>query len=338
MLEIITALGNPKFNEELNEKIKIKYKDIQYKEGILEILEKNNKINLIIINEKLPGKIEINFLMERILKINSEIKIYLILEKEKNIIKNNNIYFFYNNENVFEKIKEKIFIEENNTSEKNSTEKITKNYSELIIENKNKYSLKVEREVPKYIFILGQNGIGKSIIASILSMQVVSKKFRVLLVDIDIKNGNLHTIFQVKKDINKIQKIKNNLDFICTENIEKINEEKYDFIFIDNYNKKILKNNYLIIFISEANLIGIEKSKKILFNLNNKYEKIILLINYFNNNSIDIKIIKNIFEEIKNIYKIKYDEKYNLLINNFNKFYCNLFFKKQYKEIINKII
>ena len=336
MLEIITALGNPKLNEELNKIIKINHKDIQYKEGILELLENNNKINLIIINEKIPGKIEINLLIEKILKINSEIKIYLILEKEKNIIKNNNIYFIYNNENIFDKIKEKIFLEEKNNKENNFTEKIISNNEIENEQEKNVYK-KISEKNPKYIYVLGQKGIGKTIITAILSTQLSSKNFQILMVDEDTKDGNLHTIFQTKREENKIQKIKNNLDFICTENIEKINQNNYDYIFIDNYNKKIIKNNYIIIFISEANLIGIEKSKKILFNLNNNYEKIILLINYFNSNSIDEKIIKNIFSEIKNIFKIKYDKKYNLLINNFNNFYCDLFFKKQYKKIIYKI-
>ena len=42
MIKIITAINNPKINEELNNEkdIQVIGKDILYKEGILEILEK----------------------------------------------------------------------------------------------------------------------------------------------------------------------------------------------------------------------------------------------------------------------------------------------------------
>ena len=48
--KIITAIGNPKINEELKKEINFEIigKDIQYREAIIEILEKNNKINFII--------------------------------------------------------------------------------------------------------------------------------------------------------------------------------------------------------------------------------------------------------------------------------------------------
>ena len=50
---VITAIGNPEINEKLkNENIDIVCGDILYKEGILEFLEINNKIDYIIIKEK----------------------------------------------------------------------------------------------------------------------------------------------------------------------------------------------------------------------------------------------------------------------------------------------
>ena len=51
-MKIITAMNNPKLNEELkNEKnVEIICKDIFYKEGILEILEKEINIYYIFIN------------------------------------------------------------------------------------------------------------------------------------------------------------------------------------------------------------------------------------------------------------------------------------------------
>ena len=355
MKKILTAIGNPEIAEKLSKEnnIEINYKDIQYKEGILEILENDNKINLIIIDEKIPGKIEINLLIENISKINPQIKIYLILENKNIKIKNKNIIIL--NQINYEEIMKKIFeedtqkkaIENEINLEKIPEEKIVKSEQEkterknLEIEKadiKNQNIYEWCEDLSKIVVILGPENVGKSVIAVIISF-LVSKHKRVLLVDMDTENGNINAILQVKKNANIIQKIANNLDFICTENSIKNIEKNYDFIFIDNYNKNKLNENNKIIFISDGNLIGIEKSKKILNKLNViKIKNNILLINNYNKNSIDKKILKNIFYEFNYIEKIKYSEKYNLIINNFNKINLNIFFNKKYKKIIQKLI
>lgn len=67
--KIITAINNPIINEKLKkEKIEVIGKDIQYKEGILEILENNKEINFILINENLPGEIKNDELINKIKK------------------------------------------------------------------------------------------------------------------------------------------------------------------------------------------------------------------------------------------------------------------------------
>ena len=125
MIKIITAMNNPKINDELkNEKnIELICKDIFYKEGILEILENEININYIIINSELPGEIKLNNLIEKILEKNEKIKIIILIKKEdknnfykikkekNNIeiikdIKNKNIIrVFYNEEINLEKLK-----------------------------------------------------------------------------------------------------------------------------------------------------------------------------------------------------------------------------------------
>ena len=84
MKNIITAINNPELNNEIKKEknLKIIYKDIIYKEGIIEILEEKKEINLIIINYDLPGKIEIEDLVNKIKKINEKIELIFILEKE----------------------------------------------------------------------------------------------------------------------------------------------------------------------------------------------------------------------------------------------------------------
>ena len=84
MKKIITAINNPKLNEELKKEknFEVIGKDIQYKEAILELLEQNNKIDLIILSEEIPGEIKLEKLIEKIKMINEKIKIIFILEKE----------------------------------------------------------------------------------------------------------------------------------------------------------------------------------------------------------------------------------------------------------------
>lgn len=55
-MRIITAIENKKINEKLKNinNMKILNTDIQYKEGILEYLEKNSNIDLILLKLNLP--------------------------------------------------------------------------------------------------------------------------------------------------------------------------------------------------------------------------------------------------------------------------------------------
>ena len=134
MIKIITAIDNPKINEELkNEKnIEVIGKDIFYKEGILEILEKEININYIIINNKLSGEIKLNNLIEKIIEKNEKIKIIILIKKEnKNnlnkIIKKNN---YIKNNNLKNK---KNKINKNSNLEKNDIEVIKDLKNENII-------------------------------------------------------------------------------------------------------------------------------------------------------------------------------------------------------------
>ena len=161
MKKIITAINNPKLNEELKKEnnFEIIGKDIQYKEAILEILENNKNIDLIIISEKIPGEIKLEKIIEKIKIINEKIKIIFILEKEnieleKILIKNNIKDIYYNNKiNLSELIKiinkkeinmeEEIIklrkiIEEKNINDKDDRKNKKKSKSRLknVIENK----------------------------------------------------------------------------------------------------------------------------------------------------------------------------------------------------------
>ena len=123
MKKIITALQNEKVNQKLaeNKNIKIMTNDIQYQEGIIEVLEIDSNIDFIIFSELLPGEIKIETLIEKIRQKNRNIKMIIILENKKEELENyllakGNIFIFYNNEITIEQLLK--IIEEKSNQEK----------------------------------------------------------------------------------------------------------------------------------------------------------------------------------------------------------------------------
>ena len=301
-MNILTALANNKINEKLKavEDINILNKDIQYKEGILEYLEKNKNIDIIIFLEELPGQIKTKKLIEIINSINNKIKIIIITNKNKEI-KNNKInkkirYFYLekiNYENIIKMIK--------------------------IKNNKN------------ILRLIGNRGVGKTILCIIISEIIINiKKQKVLLIDKD-KNFILTKMYSRNSNNNEnLIKIKNNLYILKNEKELYRIKEQFDYIIIDSKEINVNTNNnqFIIkdIFILEANLLELKKINNL--KLNNIKG---IILNKNNKNNISEKIIEKIFNK-KIIGKINYNKKINLFINNnFNLFYFS-------KNEINNII
>lgn len=420
MKKIITALDNPTLNEYLKKEkdFEILAKDIQYQEGIFEIMEEKNDINYLILSEILPGENNIEELIEKIKEKNKKIKIIIILENKKEELENilykkqilkiyyNNeieideIISFINDEDKKEKLKdenEEIKKELNNLKEiliKNNIYYETSNKNNLIKNkkiknnNKDKNIDKIKNEInnKKIISIVGTGGVGKSIVTLNLAKIFKEKQNKILIIDFDILNNSLHTILGVDKYPQKIKekiqknnliqnkinikeliiKINKKVDLISGINLifdskYKISNEKikfvleelkqyYDTIIIDtssecffDYTKNILKNSNNILFLLEANLVEIKKANNLLEiyteEWNIQKEKINLIINKYNENSVDDLIIDNIFSDYKILGKIKMNKKYNNLIN--KNYKQNIFendIKKEYEKITNKII
>lgn len=403
-MKILTALQDPKTNEILKEKTKhnIIETDIQYQEGILETLEKNNKIDLIIISQLLPGNIGFKDLINKIKIINNNIEIIAILENKNNelkdFLKQKNINsIFYNNEitideliNVIEekdknkkemeinkeiKLLKEIILENNKKIEQNKKEKkINKILSVLreekikIIKNSKinnikKFKNKTNKTQNKIISVVGIPGVGKSIFISLFSKNIKHKK--ILIIDFDIYNKSLDLIFGYNTKVQQekaIIKINNNIDLLSKieiffkesyieknkiKNILDSFSKKYDLIIIDNtseysceHTKEILKNSDSIIFLSDANLIELNKTKKLLEKYINKWkiekERINVVFNKININSINNKILNNLFSDFNILGKINFSNKYNLIINN-NLKILNKKINKEYINIIKKM-
>lgn len=397
MKKIITALAEPQLNNELKKEkdFIVIGKDIQYQEGVIEILETEKEVDFLIISEALPGNEKIENLIEKIKQINNEVNIVIILENKKEELEKNlyskNVYLI-----LYNKIEIKEIIKLIKNKKEDENEKIKKEINDLkkiIIEqnSKNKQNKKQKiKEVKELnsqkeiICILGSGGVGKSIFTVNLAKSLIYSKKKILIIDFDILNNSLHTILGVKKYSEKIsKKIKENnlikdkiglkelkikinkrINLISGINLlfdskYKINniqfnnlfndvKKFYDVIIIDtssecffNYTKDIIKKSNINILIVEPNLLEIQKSKNILkiykeeWNIDNN--KINILFNKFNKNSIDINILKIIFSEYNIIGKIDINNKYNLIINkNANKIDKNI--KKEYLKIIEKYL
>ena len=286
-MNILLAINNEKIFKELKNKknIKIISNDIQYKEGILEILEKNKNIDFIIINENLTGQIKIEELIKKIKKINSKTNILIILEK-KDFIKEeyllkNNIKFIYLEKLSAEKITEKIF-------------------------DKN-----------RIFAVLGSSGSGKTITTIILSEILLKYKNKKTIIIKDLKKDKF-------KIINEINEIKNNYNYIFID-IQNLNNYKfYERIVDENIlilNPNILEINKIKKFIINNKI----KLKIILNNYNENSISEEIIKNIFKNNKIriigKIENNKNYNLIINNNFNIKYldlktKEKYLKIIEN----------------------
>lgn len=369
MTKIMTAINNPLLNEELKKEnnVEIICKDIQYREGILEILEKNINIDYIIIDEKLPGEIELIEVIEKIIKKYEKIKIIITIKKEnKNKINLNNkkiIKIFYEGKINLNKLK-------NYNQEKN------KNFKKI---NEN---LEKENKESKIITFLGERKSGKTIIIKQAASYLSSKNCKILLVELNEESPSFSFIFKKEKSIknfkknkkelknkcrtinkkynakyidkkileNMITKINKNIDFVSYNKLINFNllkkiKNKYNYLLIEIYskknkikNKKIINNSYKNILIINPNLIEIKNNKKIIEKNNlNKKNNLKIIINNYNKYSIDEKIIKNIFGYKKIIGKIKYNSEYEKLINK-KTLNLNIKSKNDIRWIIEKII
>lgn len=360
MKNIITALCNSELNDKLKmiNEFNILTNDIQYQDGIFEILENKKEIDYLILSEFLPGKYEIKKLIEKIKEKNNYIKIILILENKKEELENylyaKGIYkIFYNNQigindiinllksdfnenekiiqelenlkNILIKNNIEINLNENlinNKKEKTDIEKSNiKNKIIKILNSKNKEKNKIIKN-KKIISILGTGGVGKSIVTVNIANILKADNNKILIIDFDILNNSLHTILGVNKYPEKIKnKIQNNSLINNKINIKEL----------------IIKINKNIDLISGINLLFDSKYKisslkiqSILEELKDYYDYIIIdnsaecffeyTKNIIINSDFNIYIFEPNLIEIKKAKRLLeiYNKEWNIEKNRFN--------------------
>ena len=387
MKNIVTALANPELNGILKQQneIKVEYNDIQYQEGVIEILKENPQIDILILSEILPGKLEIKDFILEIKKYKNNLEIIIFLENKKQelemFLNNQGIYnIYYNNQIDSEELIKQINKKEKNieidlikniiqtekikVKNKIKTNNIRGKIKNKLIEKQNK-----NKKENKIITICGASGTGKSLFAINLAITINDKK--ILIIDLDILNNCIHTILGIKRKSNNekinlenlIINYNKNIDIISMfeliENklIDKNNikeffnklQFQYDYIIIDTSlecfwkeNRKIMETSYVNIFLVEANLLEIKKAKRILEIYDREWDikkdKIKIVFNKYNINSINKKLLKKLFYDYKVLGKINFNLYYNLLINKNYKSKKELNkVKSEYINIINKI-
>lgn len=220
-------------------------------------------------------------------------------------------------------------------------------FSNYLINNKNK------------ILIIDFDILNNSI-HTILGTKKYSKKVKEKLIQNHIDNINdfnfKDLIIRANKNVDLLTGI--DILFNSEENINEIKlleiikqmKNKYDYIIVDTssecffkYNKILIENSDKNIFLLEGNLLEITKAKRLLemyeknWKINPK--KMSIIINKYNKNSVDEKVIKNIFSKYEIIGKIRMSNLYNLVINKNNtNLYKNRENIKEYKKIGENIL
>lgn len=331
MINILTAILNENINYKLKEyeKINIKYDDIQYEEGLIEILENDSNIDILILNSIFYKNIISKNLMKL---INKETIIILIkLKEEVYEYKDNVIQIENRNEDemineIINIISNKFEVEINKVSSinylKEENEKI-KNELEMlkkIIEQKKEKKLfekikdfKKSKEIKEgninkksikkgnIILFTGVPKTGKTVISSVVA-ENLSKYNKVLLIDVNFKEKDLITLFNKKKfnekeDENILIKINDNLDLlsdldIVIKDFRTDISSKLDILL----NQLLYKYDYLII---DFNL---ENENFIFEYILNKADKIFILIE---GDLLNLKESKKAFEKITNVINKK---------------------------------
>lgn len=327
MINILTSIGNPILNNELR-KIKnfnIIKNDIKYENEILIEINKN-KIDYLIINEKIKSKNEFSEIIKNILIINSKIKIIIILknkEIEKQITALNIYKIYYEDNFNLQKLKEDIYSSNNK-------------------EFNNKVKIKKEKD-NKVISVVGISQVGKTYF--IIQLLQYLKNIKILIIDCDFKFKDIQIILNSKTNSNKVFKTNSEIDLINIDNKKNKNQIKeelnkfknnYDLIIIDN-NYNVFYNFFLeqsnkIFFLINPDILNINKTKKIIEkNLKKDYiEKTKIIINKKSLNSLDKKIVEKTFNNFKVGGCINYSNLNNKIIE-------KVLLKKQIIKIIKDI-
>ena len=171
MINLITAIGNTYIYEKIKnfENYNVVVRDIQYQEGILEILNINKNIDLLLIGTKI---LEEKYFIEKIREKNKNIEIIIFTEQndDSNIayFNSNGIYkIYYDNKKGYDAYLKSIHCAQENITEQVRND--TKDFKKEILKKQNKkrkkenflINKKEKNFNRKVIMISGPRGVRK---------------------------------------------------------------------------------------------------------------------------------------------------------------------------------
>lgn len=349
-MKIITAIGDPYLNDELKkyENLDVLCRDIQYQDGIIEIMLEREEIDLLIISDLLIGKCDFKTLINKILEIKKDLKIIVFL-KEKNddieqFLNVKKIYKIYN----FSQEDYICFFESFNKNEQKNNLEINNEISELkAIILKNNSKIKEKYKKSKLLIFDGESGVGKTCLSVLFSRYLSSQNKKVLIIELE---NSIENILKIKKEENNVKNILKNIqpvekqlyllsDFSIILNklnslnvyeIEKMMEKirnEFEYIILDfskntfiKYEKYLLKNSEDIIFIIEGDFLSLSKSLKTLEVYEKDFKisknKIKIIINKLNRYSLKKAELEEYFYDYFCILNVYYNDIFTRVINN----------------------
>ena len=285
-------MQNPKINQMLHEKniCNVVTKDIQYQEGVTEILENKQEIHMLFLTDLLPGKMSCFQFIEMLCKIKPELEIILILEQENTLLKEKlneiGIYQIYEKCNINIDMIEKLI-------QRKQEEDILKELQRLkeLLNQRNKgfsmnNSKKKEGKKKKIDFfqktvisICGEYASGKTVMAMMMGyVGGCNNKIKTLVIDFDIFHQAITSMKETNKKIQDskliesfIFPVEKNFDVLCgIQQLftaqDKLTQEKLEYLV-----QELQKKYQLIIFDTspETNFeyvkLLLDQSDKILF-------------------------------------------------------------------------
>ena len=336
-MKVVTAIGNPKINEKLKELnvYEIVGKDIQYEDGIFEILEERKNIDILIVSNNLPEEYDFKILINKIIKIKEDLKIIVFLKEHnqdiENFLNSKNIFdVFYLNkiDDFFYRIKNNIIIK-NKKDLKEFKKSILNSIEEGCFEQEVNNNFKKKGNIKqklkekntsylntnttnKTIAITGNHGSGKSLFLAILANLLFKKNKKILLIDMSFGNSTICSLLEVNNFQNKslIINIKHGFDIICEFN---------NYLFGMNYNNEFIyseiikyKKLYDYILID----LPVSTENELIRNVLNYSDKIIYLLEP---NITEMQKANIYLESYINDFRIK-SSKIKLILNKTNKY------------------
>ena len=363
MKNIITALQSPNIGYMLQEKkmCNVVTKDIQYQEGIIEILEKQKNIEIIFIKESLPGKLPFIQFIGKIKNINSKIEIIVFVthinEELRKLLHTFGIYKIYEENEISLETIEKLIYKEREESILEEIEKLKEMLNQrnqvinknVTAQKKKVKEKKIELNKKMVVSICGTYSAGKTTMAMLLGYAGFKNKIKTIVIDFDIFHKGITSIKDKKINKQETLNLKNtiihnkqNADLLCginnffnmenkftEEKLEKILEElkmEYDLIIIDTSSE--IQYGYVKLLLNKADkVIFLIEPNLIQLKISEELLKIYVENWYVDKNKINIVINKNMSCSISLDIIRKIFQKYPFL---------NVIpFRKEYNVLIN---